>query len=254
MTVLVLGGTSEARALAALLMKDAIPVISSLAGRVAEPRLPLGPVRIGGFGGVEGLRDYLRAERIGLVIDATHPFAEQMTRHAFAATSVERVRYLRLERPGWADAPGAGSWHWVADHEEAARRTAELGTAPMLTIGRRQLSHFVEPLAEHRALVRVVDRPEIEVPETWRIVRSRGPYSVEAERALMAEHGCDVVVTKDSGGTYTWPKMQVAAEWGLPVVIVRRALDPWTSVDGVPVLHDPAAAAAVARARVPGRS
>lgn len=227
MTVLVLGGTSEARQAAQLLNERGVPFVSSLAGRVAEPRLPVGSVRIGGFGGVDGLRAYLRSESVVAVLDATHPFAEQITRNGYAAAAAEQARYIRLERPGWAEAPGADRWRWVADHDEAAAVTAELSRRPMLTIGRRQLGHFTVPLAEHAALVRVVDSPEDPVPPRWRVVTSRGPYTLEGEQELMTEHGVDAVVTKDSGGSYTWPKMQVAADRGIPVVIVRRAPPPW---------------------------
>jgi len=238
MTILVLGGTSEARAAARLLDDRGARFVSSLAGRVAAPRLPAGQVRIGGFGGVEGLRAFLRAERITAVLDATHPFAEQITRNGHAAALAEGVRYVRLERPGWGEALQAARWRWVADHDEAATVTAGLSRRPMLTIGRRHLGHFAVPLANHAALVRVVDEPEHPIPERWRIIASRGPYVVEGERELMAQHGTDALVTKDSGGSYTWPKLQVAAERGIPVVIVRRTPPPWEA-GSVPVFASP---------------
>jgi len=237
--ILLLGGTAEARELAVLLQESGVRFVSSLAGRVARPRLPVGAVQIGGFGGVSGLEAYLLEQRVDAVVDATHPFAEGMTRNAIAACSTLGLPMLRLERPGWAEPEGA-DWHWVDDHDAAASTAAELGERPFLTVGRQSLGRFVEPLADHQALVRVVDAPEAPVPATWTILLSRGPYPVESERALFAEHEVDVVVTKDSGGTYTQAKLQVAAEAGAAVVIVRRS----APVAGFPVV-DSAVAAAV---------
>ena len=237
--ILVLGGTAEARELAILLNDAGVRFMSSLAGRVARPRLPIGAVQIGGFGGVSGLRSFLMENRVSGVVDATHPFAERMTANAVAACSADDVPLLRLERPGWSGAPGSDTWEWVPNHDAAATATARLGEHPFLTVGRQSLGHFVGPLAEHRTLVRAVDQPDVELPEPWTLVLSRGPYRLDDERALFDEHDIDVVVTKDSGGTYTWSKMQVAAERGAAVVVVRRGPGPV----GVDVVSDPRAAA-----------
>src|SRR5690349_22697021 len=238
--ILLLGGTAEARELAVLLQTQGARFVSSLAGRVAQPRLPVGAVQIGGFGGVPGLRAYLAEQRVTAVIDATHPFAEGMSRNAAAACAADAIPLLRLERPGWSAAPGADAWHWVADHDEAATLAAALGARPFLTVGRQALGRFVGPLEHRRTVARVVDSPDVVLPASWTVIQSRGPYSAESERDVFDEHAIDVLVTKDSGGTYTWAKMEVAAERETPVVIVRRSRGP----ANVRTVSDPAAAVA----------
>ncbi|MGW2150738.1 cobalt-precorrin-6A reductase [Nonomuraea bangladeshensis] len=233
--VLILGGTAEARALAAELAADpALRVVSSLAGRVSNPRLPVGEVREGGFGGAEGLAAWLTRERIDVLVDATHPFAERMTASAAAASAATGVPLLALRRPGWREGPGddwlrVGSLHAAADLL-VSRGWRAGAAAPgvvrvFLTTGRRSLPVFA-PLPGVWLLARSVDPPEPPVPANAYVLLDRGPYTVEGERALIREHRLDVLVTKDSGGRMTTAKLVAAREAGLPVIMVDRPPPP----------------------------
>jgi precorrin-6A/cobalt-precorrin-6A reductase len=219
--VLILGGTAEARALAQDLTGLGVPVVSSLAGRVARPRLPVGEVRIGGFGGPEALARWLGEHDIGAVVDATHPFAQRISASATAAAAAAGVPLLRLERPGWQAREG-DRWHWVDDLPQAATAIRELGARRvLLTSGRQGLAAFAHDDVSW-FLIRCVDPPEVALPARHEVLLDRGPYTLAGELALIAEHDIDAVVTKDSGGPLTEAKLEAARACGLPVVVVRR--------------------------------
>ena len=220
MTVLILGGTAEARDLAASLATAGQDVISSLAGRVRDPALPAGRLRIGGFGGVDGLSGYLRTNAVSAIVDATHPFAAQITSNAAAAAKHTGTPLLRLERPGWADHPRAGTWTWVSDFE-AARVAGERSSRPFLTIGRQSLQTFL-PWAERPVTARVVDAPDFILPASWRLLTSRGPYPYASEQQTLLDYAIDLLITKDSGGTHTSAKLDAAGDLGVGVVIIAR--------------------------------
>ena len=237
--VLVLGGTAEARDLAARLEAKGVALTSSLAGRVSQPRLPVGPVRIGGFGGVDGLAEWITEHEVGAVVDATHPFAGTMGSHAAQACSRTGVPLLRLARPGWAEHPDAGAWTWVEGHVAAREAADALGGTPFVTTGRQTLHHHVAAWADRDVLVRLVEPPEEPLPPSWTVLRSRGPFDVAGEEALMREHGVSVVLTKDSGGAYTAAKLDAARILRIPVVVVARP----ARAHGVAEVSDAASAA-----------
>jgi len=238
MHVLILGGTAEARRLAELLHDTpGLTLTSSLAGRVASPRLPSGEVRVGGFGGADGLTAWLREHRVDALIDATHPFAGTISFHAARAAATAHVPLLALRRPGWAPVAG-DDWHEAGSLEEAATLLPALGRRVFLTTGRMGLAAFAG-LDGLWFLVRSVDAPEAPCPALMEVLLDRGPFSLDGERELLRRHRIDVVVTKDSGGAATAPKLTAAREAGLPVVVVRRPPVP----GGVPVAEDPGAAA-----------
>lgn len=226
--LLILGGTSEARALAAATAERFGPrldVISSLAGRTKSPMRPAGRVRVGGFGGAHGLADYLRAERIGMMVDATHPFATRIKANARAASVATAVPLVALGRPPWR-AEAGDRWIMVDDAAAAARATAELGRRIWLTLGADGLAAFA-PLTDKWFLVRRVDRPETKLNlPAHEIIIGRGPFSVDGELAIIARYRIDALVTKASGGQSTVAKLAAARAAGIPVVMIRRPAAP----------------------------
>ncbi|MFD5057322.1 MULTISPECIES: cobalt-precorrin-6A reductase [unclassified Streptomyces] len=238
MHVLVLGGTTEARRLAESLT-EALPagarVTSSLAGRVASPKLPPGEVRVGGFGGADGLAEWLRTHRVDALIDATHPFAGTISFHAASAAAAAHVPLLALRRPGWVPVDG-DRWHPVGSLDEAAAALPGLGRRVFLTTGRMGLAAFAG-LDSLWFLMRSVDAPDGPHPARMEVLLDRGPFTLDGERELIRRHRLDVLVTKDSGGDATAPKLAAAREAGIPVVVVRRPPVPeGVSVVGTPEL------------------
>ena len=226
--LLILGGTAEGRALAEVAnarFGPALTVISALAGRTQNPLLPTGTVRIGGFGGTEGLASYLRNEGIGLLIDATHPFATQISAQACEAAARTGTERLALIRPPWRPSPG-DRWIEVATVEDAAAAIPAGARRVFLTVGVRSLA----PFAGRRDcwfLVRLVDAPAEPIPLVQhRLICARGPFAEADERALFDAHGIDCLVTRASGGDATAAKLVAARALGLPVVMVRRPAPP----------------------------
>ena len=217
MVVLLLGGTGEARALAARLHPE-IALVSSLAGRVPDPALPVGPVRIGGFGGADGLRQWLQDNGIDAVVDATHPYAATITATAARVCRELGLLHLVLARPGWptGDAALVHSDRGAADYIE------QQGFSRIfLTTGRSGTTAFVGSHAWF--LIRAVTAPDPEtLPAQHELLLSRGPYTYEGESALLSEHRIDVLVTKNSGGAMTRPKLDAAAALDVPVVMIDR--------------------------------
>jgi precorrin-6A/cobalt-precorrin-6A reductase len=221
----VLGGTGQARRLvAALHGRPEFAATSSLAGRVAVPALPQGDVRIGGFGGVDGLVTWLRSHGTDAVVDATHPFAAGMSANAVAATTATGVPLLVLRPPGWTAGPG-DRWHRVPDATGAAAVLPALGERVFLTTGRGDLATFAA-LDRLWFLVRCVDPPQPPLPTRCHVVLGRGPFTTDSERELLREHRIDVLVTRDSGGEMTAAKLVAARELGVPVVLLDRPTPP----------------------------
>ena len=204
-----------------------VRVVSSLAGRTSRPLLPPGEVRIGGFGGVDGLVRYLREQRIDAVVDATHPFAAGMTGNAAAAAAETGIPLLVLRRPGWQEQPG-DRWHRVGGLAAAADLLPALGSRVFLTTGRQSIAAFAA-LDELSFVSRSVEPPVPPMPRRLEVVLERGPFSLGSERELMRRHRVEVLVTKDSGGAAA--KLDAARELRIPVVMVDRPPLP----PGVPV-------------------
>lgn len=222
--LLILGGTGDATALACAVLTrfgDAIEMTTALAGRTRHPGPIPGQVRIGGFGGVAGLADYLLAQRIDRLIDATHPFAAEISSAARLASDQARVPRLLLLRPAWRRHP-LDRWIEVDSVEAAAQIVGRVGRRALLTVGAGEVAAFA-PANGVRFVVRMIDPPRAPLPLRFHeVVLGRGPFALTEERHLMQRNAIDVLVCKASGGAATEAKLVAARELSLPVIMVRR--------------------------------
>lgn len=221
MKILILGGTTEANAMARRLAQLGLPAIYSYAGRVNDPRPQPVPMRTGGFGGADGLARFLISERVTHLVDATHPFAGQMSRNAVRAAEQTGTPLVALSRPPWQ--PQAGDrWQRVPDIESAVAALEGPARRVMLAIGRMHLAAFsAQP--QHHFLLRLVDQPAEPVPLPHHTVTvDRGPFTVEGDLALLRQHRIDLVVSKNAGGEGAAAKLVAARELALPVLMIDR--------------------------------
>jgi precorrin-6A/cobalt-precorrin-6A reductase len=234
--ILILGGTGEAVALAAGAQAqwgERVTIITSLAGRTTNPVLPDGEVRVGGFGGSDGLAAYIRTAGIDAVVDATHPFARQISEHARLACDATGTPRLSLLRPNWVERPG-DHWHHVTGAAAGARLLPRLGRRAFLAVGLRELAAFAAVQGVW-FLVRLIERPSAPLPlGAHEVLIARGPFDRDGERDLFLRHRIDVLVTKASGGQSTEAKIDAARDLGLPVVMLRRPPpEPGAAADSV---------------------
>jgi precorrin-6A/cobalt-precorrin-6A reductase len=228
-SILILGGTTEARALARELAARAHHSVTlSLAGRTKEPAPQGVPVRVGGFGGTAGLADYLKSASIDVLIDATHPYAAQISKNAARAAEQTNIPLLALRRPAWPRISD-DDWTEVDDMESAVQA---LGAAPrrvFLALGRKELAPF-ERASQHHYLIRSVDPPAapLALPHACYITQ-RGPFVEFEERALLAQHAIEIIVARNSGGEAAYGKIAAARALCLPVIMLRRPALPGVS-------------------------
>ncbi|WP_170400136.1 cobalt-precorrin-6A reductase [Ruegeria arenilitoris] len=235
--LLILGGTTEANALAKALAEQGIPATYSYAGRVENPRPQPLPVRVGGFGGAEGLANYLRDHAVTHVVDATHPFAAQMSRNAAAACRKAGVTLAALTRPAWTAQEG-DRWQHVPDIDSAVTAMSGAPQRVFLAVGRMHLEDFAAQ-PQHHYLLRLVDEPGALPLPNCDVVVSRGPFTFEDDQALMRQHGIELVVSKNAGGTGARAKLDAARALGVPVLMIDRpALPQRTELSNVAQVLD----------------
>lgn len=224
MRVLLLGGTADGRELAVALRAAGHEVTESLAGRTAVARLGGPGARVGGFGGVPGLAEYLEEFGVDAVVDATHPFAAQISSNAAAACAITGTRLVRFVRASWQNHPHAAEWTWVPDHATAVTSAAGHGSGRvLLSVGRQPLPAY---LGLPNVVARVAEWPGGQVPAGWRIIEARGPFTLAGELGLIRREGIALLVCKDSGGHHTDAKLDAAHLLGTPVIMIGRPAPP----------------------------
>jgi len=219
--MLILGGTTEGTQLAAHLSQRAgLTVISSLAGRVSDLKLPEGTVRVGGFGGLDGLTSYLIDEKITVVIDATHPYAARIGQNAEKACNHAGLPFIALNRPPWNKVDG-DQWHEVDDFQSATTLVNIKKARVLLSIGRQELLPF-SACRNAWFLIRTIEKPTEQLPRHHQLIAQRGPFEFEDELRLLRDHAIDYVVSKNSGGPATYNKIEAARFLNIPVVMIKR--------------------------------
>ncbi len=246
MRILILAGTAEARDLARKLMSRRHDVTSSLAGRTDDPNLPDGRVRMGGFGGIDGLVDYLASQDTELVIDATHPYAGTISAEAIEAAKMRKIPLIRFDRPAWPEPEGA-NWTHFSDIASALKAVPARKKA-LVTTGQKNLDVIADcPKADF--LVRVIDPPDMDLPDNARLLLARPPYTLKSETELMGRNGITHLITKNSGSTQTRDKLSAAQALGISVFMIDRpplpeATKVHTVEDMIDAVHDLGAASA----------
>lgn len=229
MTVVIVGGTLQARRLAAEVDGRGGRVVTTLAGRTEARAEVAGEVRIGGFGGVDEMREWLLGQDAGGIVDAAHPFAAAMHRRCAEVASAAGLPLIRLSRASWAERPESGDWTWAHSHAEAARAVTELPV--LVTVGKQEAAAYAHLKG---AVLRMTELPAVELGDNVEVVLQRGPFTVADERATFGRLGIRTLVTKDSGGEETSAKLVVATELGCDVIVIRRPSTPEVpSVTGV---------------------
>jgi precorrin-6A/cobalt-precorrin-6A reductase len=221
--ILILGGTGEAREIAASLVAEGFAPITSLAGVTQAPHRPPGEVQVGGFGGSAGLAAFVRRQKVAAIVDATHPFAQRISRQAASAALDCDVPYVRFERAPWVSGEG-DRWVEVAGLAQAVAALPS-GARAFVTVGRKEVGLFFAR-ADIAGVARMIERPPEAVPANWTLLLSRPPFGLAGETALLQRFRITHVVSKNAGGEQTRAKLDAARHLGLPVIMVARPSKP----------------------------